>query len=131
MKYAIQFIDDGGDYDEMSWEIHIDTAIKQLGMSVSNIVKLGGVILKPQSKSECNIVDTFRSKALLYGYIETDVPIPQWKKSNNGTMNLRGNPDRFIEMIDLWFYTFPITDDRIEVVLDIDGYYDHLCGEVE
>ena len=94
--YGVQWIDHGGPYDEPNWENQVPTALEQMGLDPKAVIKeIGGFKLNNQPGSNG-----------LFGFIETNVELPQW-----GGM-VKGSP-RWVESIQLWFYTFNVKEDNI------------------
>ena len=101
MKYAIQWIDDGGDFDLDVCDEDLSRALNRLNLTMDNVIEYGGVLL---------VGSKYEGEPEHYWYIETDVELPEWV----GWVNLRGNMDRFDEVHSLWFYTFEIDETSVE-----------------
>ena len=94
--YGVQWIDHGGPYDEPNWENQVPTALEQMGLDSKAVIKeIGGFKLNNQ-KGSCD----------LFGFIETNVELPKWE-------GMIPNSPRWVESIQLWFYTFNVKEDNI------------------
>lgn len=113
--YAIQWIDHGGPYHEPQWEQHVPTALTQMGFDPNKIiVNIGGLALVPKANNDNDIQ--------LFGYIETNVEIPQWIGQPS---NLQANQTRWVDDITLAFYNFePHHHYHIERKYDLDDFED-------
>ena len=95
--YGIQWIDDGGVYDEENFDTHTYDVMEKLGLT-SNIVEVCGVHYVDENYE-------------YYGCIKTNVELPEWIGSAG---NIRSNPNRYCEQNNLWFYTFELKPELIE-----------------
>ena len=120
MKYGIQWIDYGGEFNHSMSDIDLHKALERLGLSQEVIIDFGGVKTKPGDYSS----EPFHH----YWYVETTTKLPSWKNGGNPyCMNFRGNMDRFDEDLELWFYTFELSDETVIEWLTL-SEYDEING---
>lgn len=99
--YCVQWLDDGGPWDNDLNEEMVWVALEQMGLSYDVIVDTGAVQLKGDD-AEC------------FTFIQTKVELPEWVYGGRPNINLRGNMPRFVEEIKLWFYTFTFDQNGVE-----------------
>ena len=119
--YAVQWVDHGGDYHEPQWESQVPTALTQMGFGPKNmLVDIGGVRLANKRYG----LSSYQSPTLLFGCIETTVPLSEWDGTNK-------NSERWVESIRLWFRTFEVKQEDIIEQYDFDTFEPLYYGEEE